>query len=119
VNGLGQAPTVSPRIALAQLAAAVIALDTGVEPTAGLGRWVTADARRPIVGVVASVEGDEVGLELHLVVRWPPPPLEELARKLRRELRREADRAGLGDRLGAVTIDFHDLALPGEDEAAS
>jgi hypothetical protein len=113
VDQIEQARPTSARIALARLAGAVIALDGGVEPTLGLGRWVTVDERRPISGVVASEEaGGKVGIELHLVVQWPPQPLEGLAEKLRWELRREAARAGLGDRLGEIAIDFQDLALP-------
>jgi hypothetical protein len=120
VNVVEQTRPASARIALARVAEALLALDTGVEPTVGVGRWVTLDGRRPIAGVVAAEEGDgKVEVELHLVVRWPAPPLTELAAKLRRELRREAVRSGLGSQLGAIGIDFHDLALPSAEGAAT
>ncbi len=104
------AETRSVRVRLARVAERVIALNTAVTPTAGLGRWVTGDGPDTIVGVLAaeSVDGT-VDLDLHLRLFWPPPPLDTLSRLLRSDLRREAEREGLGERLGGVDIHVNDL----------
>lgn len=124
VNGGTRAEPRSARIPLARIAERVIARNTAVTPTAGLGRWVTVDEAESIIGVVAaeSVDG-MVDLGLYLRLLWPPPPLGTLTRILYADLRREAERAGLGERLGEVEVHHvNDLlqrlravSWPGED----
>lgn len=102
---------VSGRVCLARLAAQVIADTDGLSATTGpAGRWRTVSSAQTIPGVLAA-EGARrcVDLELHLAVRWPPPPLEHLAERLRGQLRRSAEMAGMGERLGAVSISFDDV----------
>lgn len=106
---------VSGRVLLARLAEQVIAVSDGVSTTPGGDRrWVTADGDRLIEGiVVAETRLGQVDVELHLVVDWPPQPLDQLASHLRRRLTRSASLAGLGDRLGASHVAIHDVREPG------
>jgi hypothetical protein len=106
------AVAVSGRAGLADLAGRAIAGTAGVTATSGpAGRWQTAGPTRPIAGVVAVEDGrGRVELELHLVAGWPPAmSLQQLAEQLRERLRRSAEAAGMDDRLGAVSIAFHDV----------
>lgn len=108
---------VSERVALARLAKEVIDVTDGVTATTGpAGRWQTIDARRTIPGILAA-EGSagRVDVELHLVVRWPPPmPLEQFGEQLRAHLRRSAAGAGIGERLGGVAVAFDDVLVETE-----
>lgn len=109
---------VSGRADLAGLAGRAIAATAGVAATSGpAGRWQTAGPAQPVAGVVAVEDGrGRVELELHLAAGWPPAtPLQALADQLRARLRCAAEAAGMDDRLGAVSIAFHDVLteLPG------
>lgn len=102
---------VSGRVGLARLAGQVIADTDGVRAISGpAGRWQTVGSAQAIPGVLAA-EGAHrcVDLELHLAVRWPPPSLQQLAERLRGQLRRSAETAGMAERLGAVSISFDDV----------
>jgi hypothetical protein len=105
---------VSERVGLAHLAREVIDLTDGVKATTGpAGRWQTIGGRQVIAGVLAA-EGSQgrVDIEMHLVARWPPPmSLERFGEQLRAHLRGSADRAGMGERLGAVSVAFDDVLL--------
>ena len=47
---------------------------------------------------------------MHLVARWPPlVPLEQLGEQVRERLRHLAAMAGMGERLGAVSVAFDDV----------
>ena len=108
---------VSERVGLALLAREVIDATDGVTATTGpAGRWQTITSRQAIPGVLAVEDGDgRVDVEVHLVVRWPPPmPLERFGGRLRAELRRTADEAGMGERLGAVSVAFDDVLVESE-----
>lgn len=103
---------VSDRIGMARLAAQVIAVTDGVTATAGpAGRWCTIGSRQAIPGVLAVEDRHgQVDIELHLVVQWPPQmALEQLGEQLRGRLRRSAAMAGMGERLGAVSVAFDDV----------
>lgn len=102
----------SGRAGLADLAGRAIAATAGVTVTSGpRGRWQTAGPTQPVAGVVAVEDGrGRVELELHLAAGWPPATsLQQLAEQLRERLRRSAEVAGMDDRLGAVSIAFHDV----------
>lgn len=110
---------VTSRVLVARLAEQVIALEDGVSATAGRDRrWVTADLEREIDGVVVAETGHgHVDVDLHLVADWPPEPLAQLAAQLRRRLRRSASMAGLGDRVGEITVAIHDVREPDHTSA--
>lgn len=102
----------SRRVELARLAAGAIALDGALEPTAGDGRWVTADGQDRIQGVLGSEDAaGRIDLELHLLAHWPTGSLEGLAAGLRRRLAEVVRSEGLAGVLGAVDITIHDLVL--------
>lgn len=104
----------SARVRLARLAEAVIAAEPAVEPAVGsAGRWLTFDADEPIEGVVAAEGAEGIEIELHLIARWPTGPLPHVAEALRGALRKAAGQAGLGSRLGEVSVSFHDIDLGG------
>jgi hypothetical protein len=108
---------VSERVGLARLAREVIDATDGVTATAGpAGRWQTIGSRRAIPGVLAVDDRDgRVDIELHVVARWPPPmAFERIGEQLRARLRRSADAAGMGDRLGAVSVAFEDVLVEPE-----
>ncbi len=104
---------VSDRIQLARLAEQAIALTERVTATAGAdGRWTTTDGDRTITGVIAAEDGrGQVEVALHLVALWPPEPFDHLGDELRQRMRRSARMTGLGDRLGALPITFHDVRV--------
>jgi hypothetical protein len=105
---------VSERVGIARLANDAIDLTDGVTPTSGpAGRWQTNGGRDSIPGVLAVEDSrGRVDVELHLVVRWPPvAALEQIADELRSQLRRAAGAAGMGDRLGAVSVTFDDVLV--------
>jgi hypothetical protein len=106
------ATPVSGRACLADLAGRAIAATAGVTATSGpAGRWQTAGSARAVPGVVAAEDGHgRVDLDLHLAAGWPPATsLRQLAEQLRESLRRAAAAAGVEDRLGAVSVAFHDV----------
>jgi hypothetical protein len=110
-------PPVSERVGLARLAGHVIDSTPGVSPTTGpAGRWQTIGSRQAIPGVLAADDSDgRVDIELHLLARWPPlMALEQIGEQLRTHLRRCADAAGLGERLGAVSVAFDDMLVETE-----
>ena len=112
----GLASPVSARAGLADLAARAIAATPGVTATSGpAGRWQTAGPAQPVAGVVAVEDGrGRVELDLHLAADWPPATsLQQLAEQLREGLRHRAEAAGIDDRLGAVSIAFHDVLSSG------
>jgi len=102
----------STRVRLARLAGQVIARSDGIAATAGpAGRWQTIGSQQAIPGILAveDVQG-RVDIEVHLVVRWPPQmPLDQLGEQLRERLRHAAGTAGMGARLGAVSVTFDDM----------
>lgn len=103
---------VSGRVGLARLAGQVIAQIDGVTATSGAaGRWQTVGSGHAVPGVLAIEDGrGRVELELHLVARWPPQTsLERLGEHVRERLRRSAAVAGMGERLGAVSVAFDDV----------
>jgi hypothetical protein len=110
-------PPVSERVGLARLARHVIDSTPGVTATAGpTGRWQTIGSRHTIPGVLAVDDSEgRVDIELHLVARWPPlMALEQIGEQLRAQLRRSAAAAGLGERLGAVSVAFDDMLVETE-----
>jgi hypothetical protein len=103
---------VSARAGLADLAGRTVAKTAGVTATSGpAGRWQTAGSAQVVPGVVAVEDGrGRVEIELHLAAGWPPATsLQQLADELRERLRRAAAVAGIEDRLGAVSVAFHDV----------
>jgi len=64
-----------------------------------------------VAGVLAVEDaGGRVDIELHLAAWWPPQmPFEQLGEQIRGRLRRSAGMAGLGERLGAVSVCFDDV----------
>lgn len=81
---------------------------------AGVGRlWATDDRGEVLEGVLAVARPDaRFDLELHLVGAWPLPPLAGLAEKIRKGVERAASAAGLGDRMGSLSISFEDVLEP-------
>lgn len=110
----------STRVALARLAHDVVAQLPAAALTAGPdARWLTSDASRRIRGVQAVAAPDgRFELALHLVVAWPPGPLDALAGDLRRRVRAAARRAGLEADLGEVQIHIDDVHGPGDPRPA-
>jgi hypothetical protein len=104
----------SRRVVLAHLAGQAIDRTPGVTATTGpAGRWQTIGSQQTIPGVLAVEDGrGRVDIEVHLVVRWPPPmALEQLGEQFRGRLRRSAGTAGMGERLGAVSVAFDDVQV--------
>lgn len=104
---------VSGRLRLAGLAGQVIAGTDGVTVTTGpAGRWQTFGPQQQTIPGVLAVEDarGRVDVELHLVALWPPRmPLAQLGEQVRGRLRSAAGTAGLGVRLGAVSVSFDDV----------
>src|SRR4051812_38251110 len=94
------------RVRLAGLAEEAVAATDGVAATAGrTGAWATPDGDRSIAGVVAvALPRRRVEIALHVDAIWPAQPLEALADAVRGRLARSAQGAGLGDRLGPVSV---------------
>jgi hypothetical protein len=110
-------PRVSGRVELARLAGEAIARTDGVTATSGVGgRWQTAGSGHVIPGVLAIENGrGRVEIVMHVVARWPPlVPLEQLGEQVRERLRRSAAIAGMGERLGAVSVAFDDVMAEAE-----
>ncbi|MBW3608101.1 MAG: hypothetical protein KY463_07055 [Actinobacteria bacterium] len=110
-------PPASERVQVARIAAEAIDRTEGVTATPhGGGRWQTSGGGQTISGVLASENArGRVDVELHLAAEWPPPAsLDELGEQLRDRIRRSAERGGLGERLGAISVAFDDLLTPGE-----
>jgi hypothetical protein len=101
-------------VVLAHLAGQAIDRTPGITATTGpAGRWRTIGSQQTIPGVLAVEDGQgRVDIEVHLVVRWPPPmALETLGEQFRGRLRRSAATAGMGERLGAVLVAFDDVQV--------
>jgi hypothetical protein len=101
-------------VALAHIAGQAIDRTPEVTATTGpAGRWKTIGSRETIPGVLAVEDGrGRVDIEVHLVVRWPPPmALEQLGEQFRGRLRRAAGTAGMGEQLGAVSVAFDDVQV--------
>jgi hypothetical protein len=110
-------PPLSERVGLARLARDVIDSTPGVVATIGpAGRWQTIGSGQTISGVLAVDDSDgRVDIELHLLARWPPVgALEQIGEQLRAHVRRSAAAAGLGERLGAVSVAFDDVLVETE-----
>jgi hypothetical protein len=108
---------VSERVALALVAGQAIAATPGVIATSGPGgRWRTAGSQQTVAGVVAAASaGGCIDVELHLVAHWPlETSFEELGEQVRARLRRAAAIAGVGERLGAVSVAFDDVLVDAE-----
>lgn len=107
----------SDRVQLARIAAETVDRIDGVTATAGPGdRWQTSGCGQTIAGVLAAEDaGGRIDVELHVAARWPPQSsLEQLGEELRDRLRGSAERSGLGDRLGAISVAFDDLLTQNE-----
>jgi hypothetical protein len=102
------ASATSPRVGLARLALdAALALPDVVAGEAGPhGLRVTADESGGLLrGVSVTAEGEgRYAVDLRLVAHVVP--LVALAGEIQRRVRARADREGLGDRLGAVNVEF-------------
>jgi hypothetical protein len=101
-------------VVLAHLAGQAIDRTPGITATTGpAGRWQTTGSQHTIPGVLAVEDGrGRVDIEVHLVVRWPPSmALETLGEQFRGRLRRSAATAGMGERLGAVSVAFDDVRV--------
>jgi len=106
------------RARLATLALdAALAVDGIVAADAGpRGMHVTAMEGRVLRGVrVAAEPGGRYSVDLGLQALLEP--LEPLAERVRGSVRRSAESDGTADRLGAVTVTFHDVL--DADEAAA
>lgn len=88
------------------MATDVVARMPGAALTAGRDRrWVTREGAKTIRGVLAVAQPDgRYELQLHLIVAWPPEPLEHLGDEVRRRIRAAAKRAGREDQLGDIKI---------------
>ncbi len=112
----------SPRVLLARLASAkalaaggVAAADAGPS-----GVWRTADGDDVLPGVVVTARPDgRFDIELHLVAGWPTPPLHEVSTAIRNDIGSAAGDAGLGERLGELSVAFGDLQEPRSTGEAS
>lgn len=91
---------------------------SGAGLTAGPdARWVTADGEQTVWGVLAVAQPDgRFELELHVIVAWPPDPLERLAADVRRGIAAAATRAGLASGLGDVQIYIEGVHGPDDAE---
>ena len=111
-GGAAEAPA-SERVLLARTAiAAALMVDGVVEAHAPeKGGVVTGSSGgAAIQGVrVLAGEGGRYDVDLHLVARLVPLP--PLAERVRSRVTKAAQRAGLADRLGPVSIRFEDLAV--------
>jgi hypothetical protein len=110
-------PPVSDRLGLARLARHVIDSTPGVTATAGpTGRWQTIGSGQAVPGVLAVDDSDgRVDIELHVAASWPPlMALERIGEQLRAQLRGSATAAGMGERLGAVSVAFDDILVETE-----
>ena len=111
--------SISERVALARLAGDVIDVTDGVTPTTGpAGRWRTTGSGQTVPGVLAVEDSQRrVDVELYLIARWPPTTsLEHLGQQLRVQVRHAADNAGMGARLGAVSVAFDDVLVETESD---
>lgn len=112
-SAYAKAPTDRVRLARVALESALSAKGVaGGE--AGVGRlWATDDRGELLKGVLAVARPDaRVDLELHLVGAWPLPPLAGLSEEIRKRVERAASAAGLGDRIGSLSISFEDVLEP-------
>ena len=111
----------SPRARLARVALETALASEGVAAgSAGDSSWwATTDEGELLSGVLAVARRDgRYDVELHLVARWPVPPLHELGERIRERVAGVAAEKGLGESLGSVRISFGDLLEPGEHEVA-
>lgn len=77
------------------------------------GVWQTIDGDRALCGVVVTARSDgRFDVDLHLVAAWPTPPLHEVSSAIQDDLGSAADDAGLGERLGELSVTFGDLQGP-------
>lgn len=114
------AVSATPRTRLAQLALdAVLSVDGVLAADAGRrGMHVTVDGARLVRGVrVVAEAGERYSVELGLQARLQP--LGPLAERVRERVRTAVAEAGLQDRLGAVSVTFHDVVDAEEAAAAA
>lgn len=106
---------------LARTARDAVNATPGVTVAAGgAGRWVTADRRGSVFGVVASaVPGGRYEMDLHLTLGWPPPPLERLGDEVRRVVREACREQGLDDALAAINVRVDAVEDPAEASDAA
>jgi hypothetical protein len=102
----------SPRSRLAraalEAARSLPQIAAGVPGTQGV--WATTDAGGLLEGVIAVARADgRYDVELHLVAQWPIGSLDALAAEVRGRVARAADRNGLADAIGDVSVSFEDL----------
>lgn len=84
------------------------------------GVWQTADGDDVLPGVVVTARPDgHFDIGLHLVAGWPTPPLREVSAAIREGISLGARDAGLGDRLGELSVSFGDLQEPRSTGEAS
>lgn len=75
-----------------------------------LSQFATADGDELLRGVLATARADgRYDVELHLVARWPVPPLHELGGQVERRVRHAVRRKGLSEGLGDLLVAFGDL----------
>lgn len=75
------------------------------------GLHVTNSGSTVVVGALVVAEpGGRYSIDLGLCAQLVP--LEALADRVREGVARSAVGAGLGDRVGAISVTFHDLAAP-------
>lgn len=105
---------ISPRVELARVALrAASAVDGVVAGNPGpAGAYVTQDGGTRLLGVVAAAErGGRYSVDLYLTAELVA--FEELGRRVVERVRSEADRAGLGERLGALHVNIIDVEAEG------
>ena len=109
----GAASTPRARLARAALDAARSLPQVAGGVRGAQGVWATADADGLLEGVtaVARVDG-RYDVELHLVAQWPIGSLYALADEVRGRVARAADRSGLADTVGEVSVSFEDVREP-------
>lgn len=77
------------------------------------GVWQTADGDDVLEGIVVTARSDgRLDVALHLVAGWPTPPLHAVAAEIRDGVSSAAGDAGLGERLGELSVSFGDLQEP-------
>jgi len=110
-------PPPTPRVRLARLAWETALATKGIAAgsVGARSQWATNDRGELLPGVLAAARRDgSYDVELHLVARWPVPPLHELGERIHDRVVAAAERQGLGESLGELRISFGDLLDAGE-----
>lgn len=110
---VGQRGLVTPRVELARVAleAAVGADGVAAGNPGPSGQYVTRYGGAPLAGVVSVAQGDgRFRVDLFLTAELVP--LRELGERVARAVGEAAAAAGLGERLGTVSVSFLDVEHP-------